>query len=537
MQVKGRALLSCNAITVAFCIILIILTAFRKIGFAERYRTAVYGEAVKDIVNYSEDEPSLLVRGRFSEEIDEIFMFNFSALRDISNDREEYTWSIVTEGMNEHFDFTAGHFNLRFGSGLVMGKKKFMTSDPFTRSLAVSGGNAITPSTGTNPAGTLFGSAIKIHCTGDVSSIGLIPFYSSQRRYITAEEESQGYINASLATLSGKTSRDSKYSEAVDIICSGGMSWLNWREFFSFQIYGFSTELKNCEGKSLEWEYDGDRGTGTDRYSSAGLFLEYADDTVSIFLEPAVSCRYSSEKISGRALVWGCGAKNREVMLSVKGKTCSRGYRSEYSSGDRNPENVFEIKTGFSPDRNYEFGASFYSEKNLNPSYGRDYTDGTVREELYTELSPLNRVDLDFKAARVRHYCDDLKSDKQKFSSSIIIELPLNIFFRIKSDIQKESDSEGYATACEIKYLFFKHFTLSAGYTDIRINGETDIYAAIIPAAEAELCTSLYSESARGGAVKLKYRREGLSFHARGSLTETGEERELSAESSLGLVF
>ncbi|HOP62237.1 MAG TPA: hypothetical protein PK358_08685 [Spirochaetota bacterium] len=533
----GRLLPSRSAVAPLLFLMLLTIPVFIREGHGEEYSTTIFGETVKDIVNYSEDEPSLLVRGRLTEEIDEIFMFNFSALHDISNEREEYTWNILTEGLNQHFDFTAGHFNLRFGSGLVMGKKKFMSADPFTRSLAVSGENSVIPATGTNPAGTFFGTALKIHSSGEENSIGLIPFYSSQRRYITVEEESQEYINASLATLSERTTRDSKYSEGTDIICCGGMSWFNWRNFFTLQLYGFSTELKDCDGDSLKWEYDSGKETGTHRYSSAGLFLEYADDTVSVFIEPAVSRRYSSEKISGKAIVWGCGVRNRDLILSIKGKTCDREYRSEYSSGDRNPENVFEIKTGFCTDRKLEFGASLYSEKNLNPSYARDYTDGTVREEVYTELRPIKPIDLTFTAARVRHYCDDMESEKLKFSPAIILKLPVNIIFRIKSDIQQEGSSKGYISACELKYLFFQNFTFSAGYTEIRIKGDTNIYAAIIPAAEAELCTSLYRESARGGAVKLKYRREDLSFHGRFSIAETCGEREMSAESSLGFVF
>jgi hypothetical protein len=75
-----------------------------------------------------------------------------------------------------------------------------------------------------------------------------------------------------------------------------------------------------------------------------------------------------------------------------------------------------------------------------------------------------------------------------------------------------------FVSPCEIKYIFYNYLTLSAGYTSIRTGNNSGIYAAIIPAAEAEMCTDLYREDAEGCAIKLRYKREKLFFHARGLL-------------------
>jgi hypothetical protein len=170
-----------------------LLTSCPLYGYESR--TSLYGEVVRDIINYSDEETSLLARFRFSENIDDTFMFNYSALRDINMDKNEYTWNIELAGINEHLDFIAGNYNLRFGSGLIMGKKKFITSDPFSGSLTVSCDETIIHATGTNPSGTFFGKAVKIYTAGDELSAGFIPFISLQKRYITPEELEQGLSN------------------------------------------------------------------------------------------------------------------------------------------------------------------------------------------------------------------------------------------------------------------------------------------------------------------------------------------------------
>lgn len=499
--------------------------------------TRVSAEVVKDVINYDEEEPSLLTRGRFSENIDDTFIFNCSMLRDINMEKNEYTWNVGLLGINDHIDFTAGHYNLRFGSGLLMGKKKFMTSDPFTRSLAVSADEAVIPSTGTNPSGAFFGSAARLYSSGNEYSAGFIPFISLQKRYITAEENSRGHLCSSLPTLSARTTGNSKYSDSMNIINYGGMIWFSRIDYLTIQGYGFSTEILDSREKNLKWEYNGEMETGIKRYNAWGVFMEYSDEILSFFIEPAISSREYDRAVTGTALIWGCGVKSRALVFAMRGKNCDPDFRSEYSSGDRNPENIFEIKAGIIPLKSLELGASAYSEKNLNPSHGSGPTGGTMREEIYSGIKPFGRMKLEINAARVRNHRDDLRSEKQKLSSSVLLSLPWNLFFRLRSDIQREGHSKAYVSACELKYLFFDYFTLSAGYTDIRADGGTGIYAAIIPAAEAEMCTSLYSESARGGALKLRYRRESLSFHARGSLVETCAGKELTAESSLGFIF
>lgn len=513
---------------------LIILVYSRNLCGYES-RTSLHGEIVRDIINYSDEEASLLARIRLSENIDDTFLFNYSLLRDINSEKNQYTWNAELREVNDHFNFIAGNYNLRFGSGLLMGKKKFITSDSFTRSLTVSSDESIIAAKGTNPSGTFFGSAAEIYITSDNCSAGLIPFISSQKRYITQQELEQGYVGASLSTLSDRTARDSKYSEYVNIITYGGMTWFSFIDCITLQAYGFTTELLDPERRKMKWEYNTGNNSGINRYKACGLFLEYSDEVISFFIEPALSIREYNDSAKGKAVLWGCGVKSRTALFSVRGKNCDSGFRAEYASGDRNPENAFEIKTGITPFDNFEMGALFYSEKNINPSRNSDYAGGVVREEIYCGMKPFKWAELDFTGARARSYSDDLDTEKLKLSSDVLFSLPWNLYFRIMSDIQKDGSSLAHVSACELKYLFSNYFTLSTGYTHI-MSG-SGIYAAIIPAAEAEMSAALYREDAKGAAVKLKYRRDTLSFHGRISLVETAGEREVTAESSLGFIF
>ncbi len=129
--------------------LIILLCSWNLYGYESR--TSLHGEVVRDIINYSNEETSLLARIRLSENIDNTFLFNFSYLRDINSDNTQYTWNAELKEVNDHFNFIAGNYNLRFGSGLLMGKKKFITSDSFTRSLTVSSDESIIAAKGTNP--------------------------------------------------------------------------------------------------------------------------------------------------------------------------------------------------------------------------------------------------------------------------------------------------------------------------------------------------------------------------------------------------
>ncbi|NCU27628.1 hypothetical protein EOM86_13080, partial [Candidatus Nomurabacteria bacterium] len=304
-------------------------------------RTSLHGEVVRDIINYSDEDAALLARFRFSENVDDTFIFNYSALRDINNEKNEFTWNIGLKGINDHFDFIGGNYNLRFGSGLIMGRKKFTTADSFSRSLTVSHDESIIPASGTNPSGTFAGTAAQIFAAGDEYSAGLIPFFSSQKRYITSDELADGYIRSSLSAISGRTTGNSKYSEYANILNYGGMFWFSLSDFFTIQVYGFETELLDPDRKNLKWEYDTAINSGIRGYKAGGLFIEYSDEVISFFVEPAFSSREYDEPVTGRAIMWGFGAKNRIVLFSVRGKNCDPDFRAEYSSGDRNPENVF----------------------------------------------------------------------------------------------------------------------------------------------------------------------------------------------------
>ncbi len=524
-----------SALLIIFIIIITSIHGARLSAYESH--TSVYGEILRDLINYSDDDASLIARGRFSENIYDRVIINCSVLRDISNERNDYTWNIGLYGENEPFNFCAGNYSLGFGSGLIMGKKKFISSDPFSRSLTVSIDETIIPSTGSNPAGAFFGAAAKISYTGDEYTAGAVPFYSSQKRYVTAEELSRGYISSSIPALEGRTTSNSKYSESAYITNCGGMLWISWIDYIVIQCYAFQTSIRDSDGNNLQWSYDTKREDGISSAKSAGVFMEYADEVFSFFIEPAVSLTQYDRTAKGHGLMWGCGVKNNGALLTIRGKNCDPEFHADYSSGDRYPQDVFEIKGRITPHKKIEIGGTVYSEKNLNPTYNDDEADGTAREEGFAVLKPFKWAELNLAAARTRCYSDNLESEKVKFSSSAVFTMPWNIFFRVKSDVQREGSSRAYVSACELKYMFLESFTISAGYTDIRVKGDTGIYAAIIPAPEAELSTSLYKNKAEGMALKIRFRREELSFHARGSLVKCAGEKEVTAESSLGFIF
>ena len=185
----------------------------------------------------------------------------------------------------------------------------------------------------------------------------------------------------------------------------------------------------------------------------------------------------------------------------------------------------------------YEFGASVYNEKNLNPSYQRDYISGIRKEEIFFNLNPFKIISFSGKAASSGSYRDDLREKKNKISGSTTIAPWQNFFFKLRGDIQEMDKVKSFSGFCEIKLLFLQNFSFMAGAGFININNENYIYSTVPPTSEAEMSCNLFKESARAYATKLKYRKEDMSFHIRCEYLKFSSGKELTTEFSLGFIF
>lgn len=503
---------------------------------AENSEISLSAGAEREILNYEGESENRVIRAGASLKLGESFLFSYTELRDISDDAYTSTWFLGLMDIGSFMNFTAGYYYLHFGSGLMMGKKTYTSSDPFNRKFSVSRDELLTGAGGGNPAYPFYGAAAELYTTtGDVK-ISILPFFSVQKRFITDDSYEDRAIDSSLFTLSSRIQKKDIYTEPVNIINYGAAFEMKTPDLITFQCYCFDTDLRDSAGNNILWDKNKFcYGGGVDLIRNLGFFAEYRDDNISLFVEPAMSIVYCGANLTGHAVTWGTSMRNSCMHFSLRGKNTDMNFHSEYSSGSRTPERILELRYSIFPFRCLETGCIVYSEKNLVPAYNRDYLEGSVQEEIFSALDTgCMRISLDMK--RKEHYSTDRTDPLDRGNLSAGFTLTERLFLKLKASVQKFEDEESGLAGCEMKFMFMDYFSLSAGYAEIKVKGDTPFYAVISPGSEHSPA-ECFRKPARGASVKLRYRKEKDSFYARLGVKKTASVTEVQAESAVVLVF
>jgi len=532
----GLALPEKNLIRIFTWLPVLIISICPVESSGKDYEAGIKSGVSRDILNYEDDSENLVVRGGIDLKFSESFKFDFTTLRNMDDKKSSWTWNLTVKNISGFMDFTSGNYNLHFGSGLMMGKPSYSSPDPFSKKISISKDKTISPSNGGNPAYSLYGAAFDFFKSFEYFRIYFIPFFSIQRRFISYESVENGVIDSSLFTLNSKFRKSGTGTEPVNIINYGGASGFRILNLFNIQLYHFETDLKGEKGKDILWDKNKYyAGEGIDLIRNSGIFAEYTDNNISLFIEPAMSSMKSDKNITGYAMAWGIGVRNSFMNFTLKGKNTDTNFHSEYSSGSRSPERVWETKCTVYPFRFLETGAALYTEKNLTPGYNKDFIEGAIQEEIFAGID-ISDIDINLVIKRKEHYSTDRADTINQGILSAAFSPSERLYFKIKSSAQKSSDSISYLGGGELKFLFFGYFSVSLGYTRIVIDGEIPFYAVITPATEHSSITG-FRESAHGGSVNFRYMKEKDSFYIRYTIIKTGSGKKGEAESALILFF
>lgn len=514
----------------------LIIILFPEFSSGKNYEIEIKSGVSSEVLDYEQDMEKIILRGGTAVKLSETFFFNFTALRNIDDKITSCTWSIEVNGINSIMNFTSGNYNLHFGSGLMMGKPSYSSQDPFTKKISIAKDRTITVSKGGNPEYSFYGAAPCFYSTFEDLNIYLIPFFSIQKRFISSESIDAGVIDSSLYSLNTKIRKEGNYTQPADIINRGGVSGLQISDLFNIQCYYFETDLKGESGEDILWDADKYyAGGGIDLIINSGIFAEYDDGNISFFIEPAMSSIKNESTLRDFAAAWGIGIKNSIMNFAMKGKNCGKNFHSEYSSGSRTPERIWEARCGIYPLSFFETGFILYSEKDLTPSYNKDYVEGSIQEELFAALNS-GPMDINFNFKRKEHYSDDREDNTDQANLSAAVTASERFFFKFKTSAQRSYDGISYISGGEMKLLFSGFIAISLGYTRIIINGKMPFYAVITPATEHSSITA-FKDSGNAGSVNLRYKKDKDSFYLRGTVIKTESDDECQVESALTLVF
>jgi hypothetical protein len=489
-----------------------------------------------DILDYEENREILLFNSRATLTAEDKFTFNFTGIQNYSDDYFLYTWYTHLQEINNSMNIILGHYNLNFGSGLIMGKKAFVSSDPFSRRFIISKDTPLSPSNNGNPIYSFTGGAAEIYYTEDNFRISLLPFFSFQERFISPEDSDNGYITSSLATLNTKINNRGG-DEPVYIFNYGLMASADIYSFLKIQAYAFETALKKADLNDLSWDsgkYGIDTGTGKMSYSA--LFIQYSDKNISIFIEPALSNKHADKNITGYALMYGLAFKSSPFDISFTAKSTDTSFQADYSSGSRLPEKTWEMKSVYKAYSWLKLGAAVYSQNSLQGGYNSSYIEGTRREEISADIKVFKNLGIKLSARSLSCYSSEYKDKKYQYIINITHE-PYSFFnHSFKGLIQTNNGEESKLLS---QNFIFKvsRFTFKTGYSFIKISGSDYIYSGIPPGTGSLSGIYRFNETGYGTAAMAGYKNSKNSFYLRWERREIGEKTGTKIESALTLLF
>jgi hypothetical protein len=245
-----------------------------KVIAANNYEIILKSGVTSEVVNYEGDLAKMVFRGGTSVLLEDTFIFNFTYLRNIDDDIYTYTWNLSAKEIGGFLNVTTGNYNLHFGSGLMMGRKTYTSSDPFSKKISISKDKTISLSKNGKPEYSLYGTVLEFYKNFDEAKIYLLTFFSDQRRFISSDAFEAGAIESSLFTLNTKVTKNNKNTEPVNIINYGGVIGMQ-SSLFNFQLYYFETDLKTDSGKDILWDKKKYFATeGVDLIKNTGLFAD-----------------------------------------------------------------------------------------------------------------------------------------------------------------------------------------------------------------------------------------------------------------------
>jgi hypothetical protein len=489
-----------------------------------------------DILDYEENREILLLNTRATLTAEDKFTFNFTGIQNYSDDYFLYTWYMQLQKINNSMDIILGHYNLNFGSGLIMGKKAFVSSDPFSRHFIISKDTPLSPSKNGNPIYSFTGAAADIYYTGDSLRVSFLPFFSCQERFISPDDSENDFITSSLATLNTKIQNQGN-DEPVYIVNYGIMASANISSFFTIQAYAFETDLKKADLSEMAWD-SGKYGmdSGINKMSYTALFMQYSDSNISIFIEPASSLKHAHKEIRGYAFMYGLAFKSSPVDVTFLGKTSDKSFLTDYSSGSRLPEKTWEIKGVYKAYSWLKLGGSLYSQNYLQGGYNSSYIEGTRKEEISADIKILKNLDMKLSARSLSYYSSEYRKNKYQYIINIVHE-PYSFFNHSFKGMIQKNNGEASQLLSQNFILKVYRFTFKTGYSFIKISGSDYIYSGIPPGTGSLSGIYRFNETGYGTAAMAGYKNSKNSFYFRWERREIGEKTGTKVESALTLLF
>lgn len=448
-------------------------------------RLTLHGEYRQDALDY-DNADKRFIRDSASLAFGQSSV-NFTHINVAPNNENRFTWNISIRGLTPYFESIVGNYYANFGAGMVVGKKSAVSPDLFSRTLAASRGRPFAPCNTGNPYFCFQGITAGFICPLSQCTLSLHGFYSFKNRYVKIDRMQQDATGTSLSSILIRTRPDFRYSEPVVIQDAGCAIMARALDHLSIQSYFIHTSIKLSSSKDFFWNYSArDVPTAEKKFFAYGVYFQYQDDYILVFLDCAFTNRvitsavYGTRTVRGYGFMYSLAFRHPRCTVSFTGKQTDKNFYTPYGSGKNYPEIAVVAGLSLRPWKYCAVGGSFFSEKNPVPSRNEEYLRVSRREKVFVRAGVPLKGTVSFTALFAEETTKGGNKVYHQLRSSARIYILKSILFSMSGMMQKKNSSV-YSGSLNggLSFTLFYCLTLRIRYSHFFIAPRDSLFATV----------------------------------------------------------
>jgi hypothetical protein len=483
---------------------------------------SIQAEYRRDAVDYDESV-SEFYRLKTEISFSEKSSFGAACVRPADAKGFDYTWFLALNDVVSDSRLMIGYYTARFGGGLVLGRRSPFNPDNFSRRVSSTERSAFTGVSSGNPQYAFYGAALSFGSGGSEMRTGLNALFSSAIRYLDADGYFSGGTGAGLDTIRS-AKRTAAKSEPVCLENLGLSYSAVMGGTLQVTASSLMTRMKRPQGGSLLWDGEGDShgSAGTRSISNSELFIEYRDDSLGIFFEPAVSFMQREKDegpirdLTGYAYMCGFSFEGPRLEGTLVRKYSAPAFYAPYgaSIGEQHPERAWFFDCAL-PGRILTPGASLSSEKKLKPDSGDDALPLSVKEELFLKVEhcPIDGSQVSYRVLTVTGSGETAR--KRQLNARLKFKPADRLSAALGTVAQSRTGTRISKLVSTSLGADIGKFNATAAYCRALVRAENSLYTVIAPPEHASIPGTILERNAHVIAARIGASFTGARFSIR----------------------
>lgn len=351
------------------------------------------GEYRHDSFEY-EAPPKDFFRAGIAGDAGQGCVYGASYMQSLDGEDRRYTWHFRALSSDGSRWVIAGNYYAHFGSGLLMGRKRIYSPDPFDERSTISRGRSFVPCRGADQRYSFHGLAAGLSVGNGAHSLSLSPFISVRYRFAHRDSAFSGIGGSSLSTVAGSVLCSRNYTAPVLIIDGGLLASLSAGDIFELQCIFFRTGMFYHGDSAFLWDMNlKPHPLGAVRsLASAGVFASVHRGPLRLFIECAFPARIQDSLDGRRRTIRGFGAQFggsvtiKRFRFYYRMRENDRDFYAPYGTGSPSPMRRWEGGVLARLSRYLEVRTAGSRERRLLALSGDDSVVSTERQTVLAKI-------------------------------------------------------------------------------------------------------------------------------------------------------